>query len=99
MKHSFVGRLHNFDHLDSLNDNLILGGMNFLKARYLGDNMVLITSLDGTQLTNIIEENKNMSMEYSLVPQDVIYQSRVWSMSHLLSQRFDSTNKSKEYNV
>jgi len=48
MKHSFVGRLHNFDHLDSLNDNLILGGMNFLKARYLGDNMVLITSLDGT---------------------------------------------------
>jgi len=45
IKDSFVEHLHSLDNLDSLEDNFILGEMSFLKVRYLGDNMVLITSL------------------------------------------------------
>jgi len=70
MKDSFVGRLQILDHLDTLKDNFFLGGMTFLKVRYLGDNVVLITSLDGIKLTNVIEGNNNWfaTMFKSFIP-------------------------------
>jgi len=43
LRGSFIGRLHSLDHLDSINDNLVLDGMSILRARYIGDNMVLFT--------------------------------------------------------
>jgi len=80
LNESFVGRMHNPDDLESLKDNFILGGMGFLKVRYLGDNMVLITSSYGTKINTLIEENSIWfaTMFKSLLP---------WSREQLLDSK------------
>jgi len=54
-----VGRVNNYDLIESIQEHFITGGMGSLSTKYMGDNMMLISGGEGTEVTKVVEENKS----------------------------------------
>jgi len=65
-----VGRVNNYDLIESIQEHFIMGGMGSLSAKYMGDNMMLISGGEGIEVTKVVEENKSWfeTMFDSIVP-------------------------------
>jgi len=50
---NYIGRLCNYNQLDTLKENIILWGMGCLRVRYLGDDMVLLSGIEGKKLNEV----------------------------------------------
>lgn len=59
LQRSLVGWLQNREDLGILKDNFLLNGCGFIRLRYLGDNVVLMTGNEGEDLAKIIDQNKH----------------------------------------
>jgi len=59
MKRSVVGQLKEGIWFDQLGEELVKGGMNMVRARYMGDNLVLLTPKEGVAMEALILHNKD----------------------------------------
>jgi len=59
MKRSVVGQLKEVICFDQLGKELVKGGMNMLRARYMGDNQALLTPKEGVDMEALILHNKD----------------------------------------
>jgi len=59
MKRSVVGQFKDVICFDQLGEELVKGGMNMLRARYLGDNLALLTPKEGEDMEALISYNKD----------------------------------------
>lgn len=50
---SLVGKVKNVEMMNAIHDHLILEGITCIRARYLGDNLVLLTGENGANVTEI----------------------------------------------
>jgi len=83
MSNSFVGKLVEGCDFDKLGEELVKGGMSMVRARFMGDNLVLLTPREGEAMENIMKLNKRWleSMFSSVSP---------WSFSSRASHRIIS---------
>jgi len=58
METSVVGKLREDMDVDRLGEELVKGGMNMVKVRLLGDNLVLLTPSAGENMEDVIKLNK-----------------------------------------
>jgi len=56
MESSFIG--HMAPGVDFFQEELIKGGMNMIKIRYMGDNLALLTPDEGERMEDLIKLNK-----------------------------------------
>lgn len=55
MERSLVEKINKRDHVQSFQDRLVMAGMHFVRVRYLGGLLVLLTSSEGIDLSEIID--------------------------------------------
>jgi len=55
---SLVGRVKNREDLVILKESFLLNGIGFIRLRYLGDNVVLLTGEEDVDLVKEVDENK-----------------------------------------
>ncbi|XP_057419154.1 uncharacterized protein LOC130713399 [Lotus japonicus] len=53
LKNSWIGRLKRVDLLNSIPELFILEGINCVRVKYMGDNLVLITGVEGSKIKEI----------------------------------------------
>jgi len=58
LEESWVGFTEEYLPLEVVREELLQEGLGSLRARYLGDNQVLLTSLDGVKTSVVVEGNK-----------------------------------------
>jgi len=58
MVKSFVGKLGDGMDFDKLGEEIVKGGMSMVRARFLGDNLVLLTPREGEAMEDIMKLNK-----------------------------------------
>ncbi|XP_068503600.1 uncharacterized protein [Phaseolus vulgaris] len=80
MSNSYVGKLDVGIDFDKLGEELVKGGMSMVMARFMGDNLVLLTPREGEAMENIMKLNKRWfkSMFSSVSP---------WSFRNRASHR------------
>jgi len=74
MEMSAVGKLRDDKNVDQLEEELVTRGMNMLRVRVLGDNLVMLTPREGEKMENIIKVNSEWV--------DSVFESiKPWSIS------------------
>ena len=61
MKRSYVGYLNETTNFEDIKNCFFLNGANFIRLRYLGDNVMLLTPEGETSVEDMIKENKKMA--------------------------------------
>ncbi|KAK7342045.1 hypothetical protein VNO80_24987 [Phaseolus coccineus] len=80
LESSYVRRLFEKSNFQAIKESLFLGGCDFVRLRFLGENFVLLSCEDADNLAKVIEGNKDWldNIFDSLVP---------WENSFLVSEK------------
>jgi len=70
LKKSFVGMTYHYCNIDVLKQISFVEGLNFIRVRYMGDNLLLLTGKQDINVGKIIEETQELfsTMFQSIFP-------------------------------
>jgi len=55
---SYIGRVSNYSKVDEIMEEVIKNGMGRINIKYMGENAAFIQGIEGTELGNLIDDNK-----------------------------------------